>query len=243
MRPSRFFLWAMVVDIALAMAAAIIAWFFPLLLQIDWQEVIGVGVMILLYLALGLMCSVAYERGRARRLMISGIVSGAVAIAGWLALIGFHSLVIGMLFQKILVWPTCWAGLASVIGLLLLPRARGWGMLILRGLAISMSAGLALSVAGTVLFYPDWNHGPPQSSYRYDEITARIIWVFAILAAAAFLLTFLALWMQRLRGQSTTISATIPFWFECPRCGAAQNGVTGECHCQSCGLRVKVHLT
>ena len=244
MRPSRFFLWAMAVTIALMIAGTIITWYLPLLVPFEWQMIVAVGLLVLVYLVSGLVCAAAAERGRAPRLMWSGIITGAIALAGWLTILGFINLLRGMWAQKMLIWPTAWAGFVVLLGLALLPRVHGLGPRVARGIAIALAAGLALSVAGAVALYPDYNtFALWTAEEKYDMIIARIIGVFSILTAAAYVLFFLSIWMHRLHGKVTPVTAAIPFWFECPRCGAAQDGVTGECCCHSCGLRVKVHLT
>jgi hypothetical protein len=97
-------------------------------------------------MALALGCAVVMARGRARALMGSGMIFGAVAVAIYIAGLFLMGPIPSWVWEKAIVWPAIWACLMLVIGILLLPRDRGRWWRFLRRTAIVLTSFLAAHI-------------------------------------------------------------------------------------------------
>jgi len=142
MRLSRILLWGLLIvaaaTVLLVAGSFIHPWFMP-----AQEEIIQIGVVAVLYVALALGCAVVMERGRARALMGSGIAFGAIALGIFTVAIFLTGPVPSWVWEKAIVWPAVWACLVLVIGILLLPGDRGRWWKFLRRLAIVLTSFLA----------------------------------------------------------------------------------------------------
>ena len=242
MRWSRFFLWAIPAAIVLMAAAFVAPYFYPIRM-LRSEMVLGYGTMVMLYLVVGLCCSVPLESGRAPRLMSSGIILGAASLAGWavgLAIASNSRNGISDVFFKVIVWPTTWACLMAIIGLLLLiKKGSGWRR-ILRISSMAPLILLAADICLAVTFYPDDDRS---LRYAYEDAAFRIGSVLAMLAGAAIVMTFLAAWLGFGQPQSAAVIGSLPYWFRCPRCADEQASITGACSCRRCGLKIRVEMS
>lgn len=243
MRWSRFFLWAIAATIVLMIAVVAGAYYFPY--QMPPAEItIGCGTLLFLYLVVGLGCSVPLENGRAPRLMRSGIILGALALVAWCAglMIANHGQNgTGETFFKIIIWPTTWACLMMLVGLVLMTRkASGWRMSLRRG-TILLLILLAAHICLGITFYPDGDDWETRNAY--EDITFRAGGVMALVTGAAIAMTFLSAWLGRGSAEPPQGAKRLPYWFHCPRCEEEQTSTTGSSHCRRCGLRIRVEMS
>jgi hypothetical protein len=134
--------------VLLATASMVFGWRVP-----APEQFLACGGLALLYLATALGCAVAMERGRAPMLMRSGIYAGAVSLAFFIAAVFLSNWTTWWVWQKAIVWPTAWACLMLLIGILLLPRGRGGWWTWLRRAAIALLSLLAAHICLSMTFY------------------------------------------------------------------------------------------
>ena len=189
--------------------------------------------LICLFCVQALGCAVVAEHGRAVALMRSGIVAGAIALGGWLAVVFDVSGSDELLWTKVVTWPTTWASLILFVGVLRLPRVRVRWWRSLRIATIVLLELLAAHIALAVSFAPEYG-------WRYQEMAFRFGAAIALLAAGGVVTTFITAWTLRLSGAVDSQRESVPFWLTCPRCGAEQEGVTEGYACSQCRLRIRV---
>ncbi len=246
MRLTKVLLWGIAGAVGLMLAAGVASWFFPLL-RGDLEQLLGLGVLIVLFFCVALGCAAALERGRAPRLMRSGITIGAVALAGWISMIWFADYTTKLTWQKILTWPTTWACLMMVMGLVLMPRPRAAWWMWLRRVTIVLLCLLSLHICLATSFYPafDYNVTTPtqwERIWRYGEIVYRIGGVLTFLAGAGVAFTFLVLAVPGFADAASREVQRVSYWLQCPRCRSEQQALTGEYSCRQCGLHIRVEL-
>lgn len=145
MRLSRILLWGLLLVAGAAALLGTASLFHPWLRPVQGALIQG-GVVTVLYLALALGCAAARERGRAAGLMLSGIIVGAIALVLWIAMTVLAGPSTEWLWAKGIVWPTAWACLMLLIGVLLLPRNRGGRWAFLRRTSIVLTSLLAAQI-------------------------------------------------------------------------------------------------
>jgi hypothetical protein len=242
MRLSRIFTWCLIASVLLAPTVPI-ALFYVLPFYVDPWPFAAIGALVVAFFIVALGCAVSRENGRAPRLMASGMIVGALALAGWIAAVCLAN---GREFEtwlRLIVWPTGWACLMMLLGLVLLPR-RGWRWWVwLRGITIALLALMAAFICLAVTFQPtyDWRWGPHPRVY--DEQALRYGALLALFTVGAMVATFLSPWMMALIEKPGGRVASVPYRLLCPRCGRRQSARTGEHHCTRCGLRIQVELT
>ncbi len=220
-------LWALVAAVVLTGLAYAVVSYVPAL---SWAvgeptKIIAGGIYTVIYLAVAIVCAACGENGRAPRLMRSGLIIGAG---------GLVAIIVAMVpesdaLAKVAIWPVMWASLMAVIGLLLLPRPRpGWWKGARRG-SIVLVAALAAAVCLTVSFHP-------------SDITTRLCWSLALVAAGAVTMTLLGVWIPGFARPPSASGEPRPYWLRCPRCGSEQEATTGEYRCRSCGLNIRVEV-
>ncbi len=140
-RLSKLLLWALVVAVSLtatSMLASITTSYYS-----DFEQLSGAGMLVCLFCVQALGCAVVAEHGRAVGFMRSGIIAGAMALLGWLSIV-FYASGSG---DEVVTWPTAWAGLLLVVGVLLVSRVRVKWWCMLRTMTIVLLAVLAAQIA------------------------------------------------------------------------------------------------
>ncbi len=250
MRWSRLYLWTI-----LATVVAAIALFFIQISSMVYRARSG-ELFVSLTLAfgfavIGLACAAACENGKAPMLMRSGMIGGVVALAGWIATIFVPDLQVSMTPLRLFVWPTAWAWLMALVGMLLLLRMHSGWRRGLRCLTIVMLSVLALYIAGAFLLYPDgsymsasgtWDESVWRRQRDFENAAFPIGAAMTLLTAGALVTTLIIGLVGALTGRKPAIATAtpIPYWLECPRCGCEQEARTGDHHCVSCRLRTRI---
>lgn len=215
-----------------------------------------IGILCMAYCVIGVLCSTALERGRSPVIMRSGIWSGGIVLAVCVILLvlafqgaGFNRQIDQ--WMRVLVWPFLWPCFVGILAMLLVPRCplRVWPAL--RTTAVVLTALLAISIAGTVTFYPDASNVPypVPSDYwearrEFGKATEIIISLLSIAAGAAIAITLLIACLPATMFASAAAAngERKRYMLTCPRCGNRHEAATGEHHCAQCGLRVVVNL-
>ena len=244
MRLSRVFLWAMAATITLTVGVPIVSLWPPVAMPSP-MELVALGIVILIYIVIGLSCAVALEKGRAPWLMRSGIIVGLLAWIGWFASARWQGP--SMIWQKVLCWPTTWAFLMMVVAWLLLPRATVRWWVLLRRITFVLLGILAVHICVAVACYPEYEYSSASDfdwSYqrKYEDVVFRIGGVLTMLAAGGVAATLLGVLATR-GGAPAQPLQRLPFGLTCPRCGARQTAMTGVHHCEQCRLQIRVELT
>lgn len=250
MKLTKLCLWAIAVTVVLTIGAYCLVLFLPFN-QSEIGIFVGVGIFILLYLCVVLGCAVALEKGRLPRLMRSGIAVGAVALLGWIAMIIFEQYNIPMDWFVLLYWPTSWACLIMVIGLLLLPEPRAKWWMQLRRITIGLFIFLAAIICYAITFHPQEGLLALTGIYDsemwiltgdYEEIASKLGYVIGLLACGGALFVWLAAAFVKPARNTALIIERTSYWLCCPRCGLQQQAMTGLDICDQCSLQIKVEL-
>lgn len=250
MKLTKLCLWAIAGTVVLTIGAYCLVFFMPFN-QSEIGIFVGVGIIILLYLCVALGCAVALEKGRSPRLMRSGIAIGAVALVGWIAMVIFEIYDLPLDWYVVLYWPTSWACLMMVIGLLLLPEPRSKWWMQLRRITIALFILLAVSicVAVTLQFGSEIlsaNITFDIVSYlivqEYVKIISKFCFVIGLLACGGALFVWLAAAFVKPARDTASIIERTSYWLCCPRCGLQQQAMTGSDTCNQCNLQIKVEL-
>ena len=247
MRLSRHLLWALLVAIGLTILAPVLASLYPLQLP-DAQTMFAIGLLIVVHVVLALGCAIPLERGLSRGWMRSGIIASVMSLLAWSLAILLRAKLPYLAGQRAAVWPTAWACLMMVVGLLLMPRSHGTLGRLLRAFAIVLCSLLGLAYCASVTFHPgygsaSWTPVQWEPIEQYENVTGRINLALVFLAAGAVTLTFLSLLATRDANSTSSVDKALPLSFDCPRCGHAQTGRTGGYRCESCGLSITVRIS
>ncbi len=243
MRLTRLVLWGMVAAVGLTVLALVASLMFPLVMP-QVQDLLPTGIFVVLAHGVAFGCAVAREQGRAPRLMLSGIGAAAAALVACLVMIWVKGAADFDELGVIVTWPTVWACLVMVIGLLLMPRPRPGWWIWMRRASFVLLVVLAAHICLAVTLYPavgaagDWDRVS-----RYEEIAQRIGGVLALLAGGLLVAVFLGVWVPGLAPLPARAIEARPYWLRCPRCHAEQRAVTGTSSCQRCGLRIRVEVS
>ncbi len=246
MHLSRLLLWALAVAVVATFAATIAGILNPIVMPNAWK-LLGSGVLAVVFLGVALGCALPLENGRAPRLMCSGIAMGIAALVGWVCAVWLADYMTIFVWQRVVTWPTTWACLMMLIGLLLLPKARrGWWMW-LRRASIVLLALLAAHICLATTFYPDYGWQATEDQWekvwRYETFAYRTGGVLALLAGGGVVVTFLVAWLPGLTGRPETEVERLSYWVQCPRCKAEQQALTGTYACRDCRLQMRVEVT
>ncbi len=235
MRLSRLLVWGM--PATAGATALLFAGFFYVPPMRDWVQeptkILAGGLLTMTYLAVAIVCAVCAERGRTPRLMRSGLIIGFAGLLNMYAALVTESSTL----LRLALWPAMWGMLVALIGLLLLPQRRPGWWLWARGATIVLVTLLAAVICIGVSF-----SSPLSRSRQWDEIALRIGWSVAFLAGGAAAATMLGVWIPGLTAPPVASTAPRPYRLRCPRCGTGQEAVTGEHHCSSCGLKIRVDV-
>lgn len=239
MRLTRLVLWGMVAAVGLTVLALVASLMFPLVM-LQWEDLLPTGILVVLAHGVAFGCAVAREQGRAPRLMLSGIWAAAAALVACVVMIWVEGAADFDELGVIATWPTVWACLVMVIGLLVMPRARPGWWIWMRRASFVLLAVLAAHICLAVTFYPavGW-----EQRYEYEQIAQRIGGVVALLAGGSIVAVFLGVWVPGLAPLPARAVEARPYWLQCPRCHAEQRAVTGTSPCQRCGLRIRVEVS
>lgn len=239
MRLTRLVLWGMVAAVGLTVLALVASLMFPLVM-LQWEDLLPTGIFVVLAHGVAFGCAVAREQGRAPRLMLSGIWAAAAALVACVVMIWVEGAADFDELGVIVTWPTVWACLVMVIGLLIMPRARPGWWIWMRRASFVLLAVLAAHICLAVTFYPavGW-----EQRYEYEQIAQRIGGVVALLASGSIVAVFLGVWVPGLAPLPARAVEPRPYWLRCPRCHAEQRAVTGTSPCQRCGLRIRVEVS
>ena len=183
--------------------------------------------------------------------MRSGIVIGAISVVGWIVMDIYDEYSLEWVWFTFLIWPTNWACLMMIIGLLLFPEPRAKWWMQLRRITIALFIILAAIICIAIILHPsndvlrsitttdsrNW-----QRDQVYEELAAKIGWVIGLLANGGALFVWLAAAFLKpvAREALTTIHSS--YWLSCPRCGLEQQAMTGSDNCDKCNLQIKVEL-
>ena len=138
----------------IAIGIPLMLMFSPVMIRIDPELLITTGIIVILFVTAALGCAIVMERGRAGRWMQSGVIASIIGGAGWTALFLLNDHITEWLWLVLLTWPTCWAGLMLVVGILLLPANReGWWRW-LRRVTIMLTALLAAHICLATSLHP-----------------------------------------------------------------------------------------
>jgi hypothetical protein len=248
MRLSRVYLWS-IAAIVIAGVVMVINQFSGMVYLRFGGEIFVSLLLALAYSVIGLVCAAVCENGKARIFMRSGMILGFIAIGCCIAMTFIPAMQMNYTPIRLFIWPTVWAALMMLVGvLLLLPMHDGWRRT-LRSCAIILLSVLALYVAAGYTFYPGWSYSPSgvwnEDMWRmtriYEEVALRGGLVLVFLAAAAFASSVIIGVMTALSGRAVEANVVRKaYWLQCPRCGQEQEALTGEHHCTACKLRTKV---
>ena len=184
-------------------------------------------------------CAVAFELGRARIWMMSGLLASALAAVLWIAMIWMGS------FALILaVPPTCWAGLMLLVALTLRQRLRSAWAIWLRRLTIFIGLLLAVHLCVSICVFPIVDErASGQASDRFADISTRSGGVLGILTAISYLVFMGTTGFSQLTGDGTEPIGEFVMRAACPRCGTRIEVRSGGDQCSACGLKIKVSPT
>ena len=250
MRLTRVLLWALLALLTGAIALPIASLFAPFATfranQLSASLWVAAGLCFV-----SLTCASAYERGKLRRLMISGLIAASVAAVIWTG-----ALWIGTLSDD--AWWTVaavatpfsgWVVLMMLLGVLWTQPARTKLALVMRAVAAAFASLLILSIVGAICLYPVASFfvtAPSRYGYEedYGERSLRICGSIAILYALSLLGFALSIWLPALlSGDASASVPKVPLLVRCPRCGQRQQLVTGGDQCRECSLRITVTPT
>jgi hypothetical protein len=166
-------------------------------------------------------------------LMWSGIAASALSAAGWVTFALLESLWTSRaehLWISSLLPSTCWAGLCTVIGLVMQRRQLNAVGVWARRATIAGAALLAAAIPPAVWF---------DLQPHVDEV-ARGLGALAALVVFGLLVTMIIARLRQLEGSDDPEHLRLDFTATCPRCELRQPMVTGGDVCRSCGLHIKV---
>lgn len=251
-RWSRVYLWTILATAASAIVLFIFevigATYLPLMGELFASLLLAFG-----FAVIGLACAAAAENGKSPVLMRSGMALGAVALLSWVVVIFIPVLQISSLPMRLFVWPTVWACLMALIGILfLLPMHGGWRWG-LRCVTMVATSALGLFIAGAFTLYPGdsfvgaggtWDEAVWERQRHFEEAVVPIGAAMTMLTAGLLVTTVIIGLVGMLTGRTfaATSIAPIPYWLQCPRCGCEQEARTGEYSCVSCKLRTRIDL-
>ena len=250
MKLTKLCLWAIAGTVVLTIGTYCLVFFMPFN-QSEIGIFVGVGICILLYLCVVLGCAVALEKGRLPRLMRSGIAVGAIALVGWIAMIVFEHYNLPLDWYLVLYWPTNWACLMMVVGLLLLPEPRAKWWILLRRITIGLFILLAAIICLAITLHPQeglfvlsgiYDSDMWRLTRDFEEIAAKLGFVIGLLACTGALFVWLAAAFIKPTKDTELIIERTPYWLSCPRCGLEQQAMTGSDTCDQCNLQIKVEL-
>lgn len=250
MKLSKLCLWAIAGTVVLTICTYFIRSFL-IMPQFSQLRILVLGILILLSLCVALGCAVALEKGRMPQLMRTGIVSGAIALSGWIAMGFYNDGSAEGVWNTVLVWPTSWACLMMAIGLLLLPEPRSKWWIHLRRVTIALFVLLGATICLAVSFHPgdpvggqifpyDYEHY--ERVNQYEKIASKIGFVIGFLACGGALFVWLAVVFVKPATIEDSTTNHSSYWLTCPRCGSQQQAMTGSDTCNQCNLQIKVQL-
>jgi hypothetical protein len=252
-RFSRVYLLAIILSVlaTAAVVAAAIFW-----MSFAGEELFASALIVLAYFVVGFGCAVALENGKRPRLMISGMIVGIVGLGCWMVYLWVDPFQWEYDVARLAVWPTVWACLMALIGLLLLPDRplRWWRLMRLATIFLLLVFGVHVALA--VTFYPDRSGARLNDLSRwdvrlYEDVAFRFGGTLISLACASLAMTLIGLWIAKMRPIPPSIverdsadgRERVAYWLRCPRCGCEHEAKTGVHHCVRCGLRARVELT
>ncbi|UCD73866.1 MAG: hypothetical protein JSV91_08705 [Phycisphaerales bacterium] len=184
MRLSRVLLWCLAGAVVFSIVVPTLVAFTAARNWVDPENLVLLGINIVLFTGAALCCAIIMERGRAVPWMRSAIVASAFCGAGWSLALFLSTGSNEWLWGLLLIWPTVWAGLMLVIGILLLPRDRGgwWRWMRLATIGITSVLAVYICLAATIFniaykFGLFWNEVFIQSMF-WLTIVALVSWLF-----------------------------------------------------------------
>ena len=241
MRLSTILLWVLVLSVGLG------------LLIVMFDQTIGYRYADLRPVWLGLFfiaagaiaaapCAFVRERGKARVLMISGLIAILAAAVVWAWTIALTLSGEGdPEFQaRIAAVPSAWAAAVMIIGLLLLPRFSRPLSRTVRIVAVVSVLALAAQVIAWIWLRPIFVSGSRYELNRFDDVMFQIFMIAAIIAGAACLLTYILARTRDVTGEQIPDHERKTFSITCPRCSSRVNLRTEGDTCNACGLRINV---
>jgi ribosomal protein S27AE len=180
-------------------------------------------------------CAETLRRGRLRWLMWTGIISCAVAAAGWIAWIIIRGSTLRWQLDGVeaaLGSVSAFCGVCMIAAVTGMHRISSVAGRIVRLGAIVSAAVLAGQVIATLWQPQRWSS---------NDAASELSVVVGILTLLLTLLTMvLARWRNLAAGDEGEDVVRMDMKFWCPRCGAEQASQTGGALCGRCGLSVRV---
>ena len=250
MKLSKLCLWAIAGTVVLIIGTYVLAILLPFY-QFEVRQFVIAEIYRLFYLCAAFGCAVALEKGRLPRLMSSGIAVGAIALVGWIAENIYNDYSVEWVWYTILIWPTNWASLMMIVGLLLLPEPRAKWWMQLRRITIGLFALLAAIICYAITFHPREGLLALTGIYDsemwlltggYEEIASKLGYVIGLLACGGALFVWLAAAFIKPKQDMESIIEITEYWLSCPRCGLQQQAMTGLDKCDQCSLQIRVQL-
>lgn len=200
------------------------------------------------FLAMCVCCAIALEQHKLKWWMRSGIYAAGMAFFGWVIYLWYFESYSGVEYplEKIIIWPSVWAGTMALLGLLALPKPpRKWWRS-LRNSTFLFVCLLAAYVALAMTLYPrysasnDYNMVLYMQRYEFEKLVFNMGSVLGLIAITGLSATFLTLLLIPKRAGQ--IDAPRAYWLTCPRCAKEQSLQTGWDRCPNCGLEVCVEM-
>ncbi|MHC5022757.1 MAG: hypothetical protein ACYTGG_02435 [Planctomycetota bacterium] len=246
MRLTRALLIVMCLGLLVAIGVPLAGLVLPL--WVPSVELTAVAAWLSIMFGVGLYpCAMAFERGRHRAWMVTGLAAGVLAYGAWVRAIFLVPTVTRDEWAFLLMLgtpPTGYAVFMSFAAALALLRTPpGWVRPVRRA-TIVCGAACAAFIVASICYYPivdeAWSWREQQI---YTEMTARGGGVLAILSGAGLVAVLIGSISPRLGEESMPASQRLTLAITCPRCGTRQRIVTDGDSCHDCGLRIKVTPT
>ena len=235
MRIRTPFLWTMILSLAIAAAMGIAA---VLLEELGAtaERVFVTSLLVGAYSMICLLCAFVIDRGLARPLMWTGIVTSFIALGVWLVLVWGESWRWENVWEKLLIKSGVTLTIVCIgaahfglLAMLPLPRAawravRGgtWGLAGLLGLTI------------LIAIWPEVE----------EDWMWKTIAILSILTACGTIVTPVLALIGRIQKQEepSTLEENVRVSLRCPRCGRTQQIRPGRAMCAACNLRFELKI-
>jgi hypothetical protein len=244
MRASRF----CTALLTLALSAGIVLPILPLAAGLwitNTDELTGVAWMTAAFAVAGYLCSLAYERGKLRLWMLTGLVTGALACVIWAWTIITQPRTSDLIALSWVATPLSgWTLLMTFCGVLALLRVRqAWVERVRHATSVLAALLVAIGVFA-ICVPPSLPRGVTwKQRNTIEDVTSRLAGVLGILTGCGMIVVLTAAYAPQLRREETPESERLAFAVTCPRCAARQTITTEGDACAACGLRIKVTPT
>ena len=238
------FLGSLILAIAVSIGASILG---PprlttnLLLTIVWV-LVGAALPVTI-------CAISMDRGGRTWLGWSGVIAMAMAVPMWIWFIPMYDTLPTAARIILPVGATLlssWSLLAGITsGILIMPVASRLHRWVRNGTIGSMLLTAVLGNLALAISLIQYHAGIGDlSSGHWDRVDTELLYrwfgVGVTFLGVGLFTTLLLLYEHKLRGETAHASERRAFSVNCPRCGMAQQLLTGGDACTGCGLKIKV---